>query len=232
MALALAQAGADVVLWARRRAHLASTDRAIRRLGRRTLLQGVDVTHPAAVRQAVRQATRRFHRLDILVNNAGVWGGDPFTTLTLKTWRTVLETDVVSLATISQAVAPAMIRRGYGKIINISSTSGILSLPEGAAYGSAKAAVMHLTRIMARELGPRGIRVNSIAPGLFRTDMTADLFDDRAWIAKRRKQIPLRRFGEPADLASTVVFLASAGSDHVTGQTLVVDGGAILTIGG
>ena len=124
-----------------------------------------------------------------------------------------------------------MRRRGYGKIINISSTSGILSLPDGAAYGSAKAAVIHLTRIMAREWGPHGIRVNSIAPGLFRTDMTANLFGDRAWIAKRRAHIPLQRFGEPADLGSTVVFLASPGSDHLTGQTLVVDGGAILTIG-
>jgi len=124
-----------------------------------------------------------------------------------------------------------MVRRRRGAIVHISSTSGILAHPDGSAYGSAKAAVIHLTRVMAVELGPSNIRVNSIAPGLFETDMTRDVFADRAWITKRRRQIPLRRFGRPDDLQGLIVFLASDAARHITGQTIVIDGGASLTVG-
>jgi len=192
------------------------------------LTQCVDVTNPRQVRQAVAQATRRFGRLDILVNNAGIWDGDPLTKLRLQAWSRVVTTDLTSVFLVSQAAAPAMIRRRYGKIINISSTSGILAHPDGAAYCAAKAGVMHLTRVMAVEWGPSGIRVNCIAPGTFRTDMTADVFADRRWVARRLQTIPLRRFGKPQDLAGLVVFLASPDSDHITGQTIVIDGGASL----
>ncbi len=232
MAVALARAGASVVLWARHAQRLQGIERTIRAFGGDALAHVVDVTDPRAVRRAVTHAFRRLGRMDILVNNAGVWGGDPFLSLDLKTWSTVLATDLTSILTVSQAVLPAMLRRRYGKIINISSTSAILALPEGAAYGAAKAGVVHLTRIMARELGPRGIRVNSIAPGLFRTDMTADLYADRAWVTRRTRQIPLQRFGEPEDLSGLAVFLAAPASDHLTGQTIVIDGGGTLTIGG
>ncbi len=231
MALALAQAGASVVLWARQRSRLKLVERTIRATGRPSFLQHVDVTDVRRIRHAVRQALHRFGRLDILVNNAGMWDGDPFVRLSPAAWSRVLATDLTSVFLVSQAVAPSMMRSRYGKIINISSTSAILAHPDGAAYGSAKAGVMHLTRIMAVELGPSGIRVNGIAPGLFRTEMTADVFADRRWIARRKRHIPLRRFGEPKDLAGLVVFLASRGSDHLTGQTLIIDGGASLTLG-
>lgn len=230
MAVALAQAGSSVILWARHLDRLRRVAHTIQALGRASLAQRVDVTETLAVRRAVSEALRRFHRIDILVNNAGVWGGGPFTTLTRGVWSTVLDADLTSVFVVSQAVAPAMVRRRYGKIINVSSVSGIRAFPEGAAYGAAKAGLMHLTRIMAVELGPSGIRVNGIAPGLFRTDMTSEVFADRAWIAKRRTRIPLRRFGNPADLAALVVFLASRGSDHITGQTIVIDAGASLTL--
>lgn len=228
MAVALAQAGATVVLWARRPDRLARVARTIRTLGRQAVTQRVDVTDRHAVRRAVKTVQRHVPRVDILVNNAGVWDGDPLTRLSLMSWSRVLETDLTSVFVVSRAVAPIMIRHHYGKIINISSTSAILAHPHGAAYCAAKAGVVHLTRVMAVELGPEGIRVNSIAPGLFRTDMTADVFANRAWIAKRRQQIPLRRFGQPEDLGGLAVFLASSGSDHITGQTLVIDGGASL----
>ena len=164
MALALAQAGATVVLWARQTDRLARAARAINALGRTSLIQRVDVTDPAAVRRAVRQTLRRVRRVDILVNNAGIWGGDPLVTLSLKTWSKVLATDLTSVFAVSQAVAPSMIRRRYGKIINISSTSAILAHPEGAAYCAAKAGVVHLTRVMAVELGSAGIRVRGLSP--------------------------------------------------------------------
>lgn len=229
MARALAAAGADLILWARDRRRL---DRQAAALppARRVLAQRVDVTDPTAVRRALRQALRRFGRLDVLINNAGVWGGDPALRLSRRTWDAVMDTDLASVLFVSQAVAPHMRRRGYGKIINIASTSGVLALEHSAAYGPAKAAVMHLTRILAVEWGPYGIRVMGIAPGVFRTDMTRDLYEDRAWLRRRLGEIPLRRFGEPADLGGLAVFLASGASDHLTGQTIVIDGGACLTV--
>jgi len=228
MAVALAQAGASVILWGRRATALHRVAHVVRAFGCQALVQRVDVTNPTTVRAAVAAARRRFGRIDCLVNNAGIWGGDPLIRLSLATWSRVLTTDLTSLFLVSQAVVPSMIRRRYGKIINISSTSGILAHPDGGAYCTAKAGVIHLTRVMALEWGPYGIRVNSVAPGLFRTDLTADVFADRRWIAKRVREVPLRRFGEPDDLAGLIVFLASHGSDHLTGQTIVIDGGASL----
>ncbi|MBI3324868.1 MAG: glucose 1-dehydrogenase [Candidatus Omnitrophica bacterium] len=230
MAVALAEAGCSLVLWARHAATLKTVGRHLESLGRPVLIQQVDVTAPAQVRRAVARALRRFGRLDVLINNAGIWEGDWLTTLSIEAWSRVMATDLTSVFVVSQAAVPSMIRRRYGKIINISSTSGILAHPHGAAYCAAKAGVMHLTRVMAVEWGPYGIRVNSIAPGTFRTGMTADVFADRAWVARRVRQIPLRRFGEPEDLAGLVVFLASSASDHITGQTIVIDGGASLGI--
>ena len=228
MALAMAEAGASIIGWARHPGRLQQVSRTLQAFGGPVLMQTVDVTDERAVRRAVSQALRRFRRIDILVNNAGIWDGDEFPKLKLSSWSRVLTTDLTSPFIVSQAVLPAMMRRRYGKIIHISSTSGVIAHPHGAAYGSAKAALMHLTRIMAVELGRYGVRVNAIAPGTFRTDMTADVFTDRAWVAKRTKRIPLGRFGQPSDLAGLAVFLASPGSDYITGQTIVIDGGASL----
>lgn len=230
MALALARAGASVIGWARHAGRLRRIAAAIEKQGQAALVQQVDVTDARAVRRAVAQALRRFGRLDILVNNAGIWGGETVPRLSLDTWSRVLATDLTSAFVVSQAVLPAMIRRRYGKIIHISSTSGLIVHPHGAAYGTAKAGLMHLTRIMAVELGRYGIRVNTIAPGTFRTDMTADVFADRSWVARRKTRVPLGRFGEPQDLEGLVVFLASRGSDFITGQTIVIDGGASLAV--
>ena len=229
MAYALARAGADVVLWGRDARALERQARRLRALPSRTLTQRVDVTDQAAVRRAVRQALRTFRRVDILINNAGIWGGDVPLKLTRPVWDRVVETNLTSVFFVTQAVAPIMIRQRYGKIINISSTSGVLAHTEGAAYGTVKAGLMHLTRILAVSWGPHGVRVTGIAPGVFRTRMTRDLFEDRAWSRARQAEIPLRRFGEPEDLEGLAVFLASGASDHITGQTIIIDGGACLT---
>ena len=228
MALALAEAGADLILWSRNERLLAQQARRLP-AHTRVLVQQVDVTKPSVVHRALRHVSRRFKHPEILVNNAGIWGGDAALSLTRRTWEAVFETDLTSLFFVSQAVAPMMIRRGYGKIINIASTSGVMALPQGAAYGTVKAGLMHLTRILAVEWGPYGVRVIGIAPGVFRTDMTRDMFADRRWVRRRRAEIPLRRFGEPEDLGGLVVFLASPASDHITGQTIIIDGGASLT---
>ncbi len=228
IAVALAEAGASIIAWARHRPGLTRLERTLRAHGTPVLTQLVDVTKPRVIRHALIHARKQFPRLDVLVNNAAIWAGDPLITLTSKTWHAVLESDLTSVFLVSQAVAPTMIRQGYGKIITISSTSAFLAHLDGGPYCAAKAGVVHLTRVMAREWGPHGIRVNSIAPGLFRTDMTADVFEDHRWIARRQQQVPLRRFGEPQDLGGLAVFLASAASDYVTGQTIVIDGGALL----
>ena len=135
MALALARAGATVILWARRADRLQQVERTIQAFGSPSLAQGVDVTDPRVVRQAVAKALRRFRHIDILVNNAGIWGGDPMVRLDLAVWNEVLAADLTSVFLVSQSVVPSMIRRRYGKIINISSTSGILAHPEGRPMG-------------------------------------------------------------------------------------------------
>ena len=229
MSRALAEAGADLLLWSRNRRRL---DRHAASLpaSRRILTQTVDVTDRATVHSALRAAVRQFGRIDILVNNAGIWDGDQAMTLSRRSWDAVVETDLTSVFFVSQAVARLMRKRRYGKIINIASTSGVLALTHSGVYGTVKAGLMHLTKILAVEWGPYGIRVTGIAPGVFRTDMTRDLFADRAWARRRQPQIPLRRFGEPEDLGGLAVFLASGASDHITGQTIIIDGGASLTV--
>ena len=229
MSCALAGAGADLILWSRNKRRL-ERQAALLPPATRCLPQVVDVTDHARVRRAVQIVLRRFKHIDVLINNAGTWGGDQALTLDRRTWDTVMETDLASVLFVSQAVAPSMMKKRYGKIINIASTAGVLAIEHGAAYGPAKAGVIHLTRILAVEWGRYGIRVVGIAPGVFRTDMTRDLYADRAWMRRRVAKIPLRRFGEPEDLAGLAVFLSSSASDHITGQTVIIDGGASLTV--
>jgi len=229
MALALGRAGAQVILWGRDRRALAQHTSRISAVSPRVFSQPVDVTNHALVRRSLRVALQEVGHIDILVNNAGIWGGDDALRLGRPTWNHVVETDLTSLFYVSQAVVPSMIKQRYGKIINVASTSGVMALPQGAAYGTVKAGIMHLTKILAVEWGPYGVRVTGIAPGVFRTNMTRDILADHRWSRRRQAEIPLRRFGEPEDLGGLAVFLASRASDHITGQTMIIDGGASLT---
>lgn len=229
MARGLACAGARVILWGRDARRLARAAKALHANAPRVMAQRVDVTRHALVRRAVRAALDQFGRIDVLINNAGIWAGDEALHLRRRDWDAVVETDLASVFFVSQAVAPSMIRQRYGKIINVASTAGVMALPHSAAYGTVKAGLMHLTKILAVEWGPYGIRVTGIAPGVFRTDMTRTMLSDRTWSRTRQAEIPLRRFGEPEDLEGLIIFLASRASDHLTGQTIVFDGGASLT---
>ena len=228
MAVALAEAGADVAVLARHRSELGATARHIRSLGRRSLVLVADVSSPAQVRRAFARLARAWRRLNILINNAGVWDGGPLIALTPERWRRVLDVNVGGVFLCAQQAARLMIRQHGGAIINISSVSGIQAHEEGAAYCASKAAVLHATRVMALEWGRRGIRVNAIGPGLFQTRMTQDVINDRRWIRKFTRRVPLGRYGQPEDLAGAVVFLASDASRHLTGQTLFVDGGSSI----
>ena len=229
MAGAVSRAGAEVILWSRNERRLMQRARELGFPARRILPQRVDVTDHRGVRRALRAALRHMGRIDVLINNAGIWAGDEALRLSRRDWDAVVETDLTSVFFVSQAVAPAMIRRRYGKVINVASTAGIMALPHAVAYGTVKAALFHLTKILALEWGPHGIRVMGIAPGMFRTGMTRNVLADRAWSRARQAEIPLRRFGDPRDLDGLAIFLASAASDHLTGQTIVIDGGASLT---
>lgn len=229
MSEAFAQAGADLILWARGKRALQRQAKKLSVFGSRVVAQPVDVTNHRTVRRAVDAALKQFGQIDILLNNAGIWSGDPALKFDRPAWDEVIESNLTAVFFVSQTVAPAMAKRRYGKIINVSSTSGVRAHEQGAAYGSSKAALIHLTKILAVEWGPVGIRVTSIAPGLFRTDMTREEFADRAWLDRRRAAIPLRKFGEPEELGGLAVFLASGASDHITGQTIIIDGGASLT---
>ena len=183
-----------------------------------------DVSQPNEVHAAVTEVRQRFSRLDALVNNAGVAIFKPLLDVTFDEWTRVLATNVNGPFICTQACAPLMLERGAGSVVNIASISGVRASTLRVAYGTSKAAVMHLTKQQAVELGDRGIRVNCVAPGPVETAMaklvhTADIRTSYA------DAIPLKRYGTVDEIAEAVVFLCSDAASYINGQTLAVDGG-------
>lgn len=196
----------------------------------------VDVTSRAQLKDLMNTIVEKFGRIDILVNNAGVTRHRPFLELNDEDWNFVLAVDLKGVFYCVQAAAPHMIRQGYGKVLNISSISGTGASshaaggsPAGNAnYASAKAGVIQLTKTLARELGPHGINVNSVAPGFVLTPMTGTSRSPKEveeHIEARKKSAVLNRPGKPEDIANAVLFLVSDEASFITGQTLYVDGG-------
>jgi NAD(P)-dependent dehydrogenase (short-subunit alcohol dehydrogenase family) len=226
-AKALAEAGADVVLAARRAEKLKDTAQLVEAAGRRALIVQADVSLPEDCRRIAQEAAA-FGPVSILVNNAGVGTAVPASRETPEQFRGVIDVNLNGAFWMAQAAAAAM--TGGGSIINISSVLGLMSggLPQ-AAYSASKAGLMGLTRDLAAQWSARkGIRVNAIAPGYFASEMT-DTYPP-GYLDANLARTPLRRMGDPEELAAAVVFLASAAGGYVTGTTLVVDGG--ITIGG
>jgi 2-deoxy-D-gluconate 3-dehydrogenase len=185
----------------------------------------VDVREEEAVRAAVGAVVDRFGGLDILINNAGQFLGGSLLDLSYEDWDAVLQTHLSGTFLCSKHCAKAMIEGGAGgKIINIGSMYSIYGSPRGVCYGTAKTGILGLTRALAVELAPHRIQVNAILPGLFETDLTADLLGTPLAEQLRRKT-PAARWGQPEDLVGTAVFLASSASDFVTGAGIPVDGG-------
>lgn len=167
--------------------------------------------------------------LDALVNNAGVNIPKPSTEVTSTEWNTVVETNLSGPFFLSTAVARTWVATSTpGVIVNIASQAGIVAIEERAAYGASKAGLIHLTKVLAAEWAPEGIRVNGIAPTFVRTEMTASTLDRKDFAELLLARIPMGRFGEPEDLIGATVFLLSDASAFVTGQTLLVDGGYTL----
>ena len=188
----------------------------------------LDVTSEEAWADAVNETVSAFGKLDILVNNAGIWEGTYFIRLKKETWDRVVNMNMTAAYLMAKAVSRGMLKRRCGKIINIASILGFKGSPQAMAYCATKGALLQMTKVMALELGPAHVQVNAIAPGFFETDMTRSYQQDeksREILQKYVSRIPSGRYGYPQDLAGTVVFLASKGSDRITGQTLVVDGG-------
>jgi NAD(P)-dependent dehydrogenase (short-subunit alcohol dehydrogenase family) len=224
-AVALAEAGADVVLAARRVERLADTAKLVEQAGRRALCVRADVSSPDDCR-AVAQAAAGFGSVRVLVNNAGVASAVPASRDTPEQYRGVLEVNLFGAYWMAQAAAAAMTTGG--SIVNVSSVIGLVTggLPQ-AAYASSKAGLLGLTRDLAAQWSTRkGIRVNALAPGYFATEMTAQHNQD--FLNEQVSRIPIPRAGELEELAAAAVFLASDAAGYVTGTTLTVDGG--LTI--
>jgi gluconate 5-dehydrogenase len=221
-ARALADAGARVVVNGRSeeaaREVAASIDGAV--------AAAFDVTDELAVAAAV----AALGPLDILVNNAGIGVRKPMVDMSLEEWRSVVETNLTSAFLVGRAVAPAMIERGSGKIVNVCSVTSELARETISAYTAAKGGLKMLTRAMCSEWARHGIQANAIAPGYFETDLTEVLRADAAFDAWVRARVPTGRWGVPDDLAGAIVFLSSSASDYVNGQILYVDGGLTAVV--
>ncbi|MCK2221340.1 glucose 1-dehydrogenase [Actinomadura sp. ATCC 31491] len=226
IALALANAGADVALGLRDAGSDGGLPAEITALGREALPLQMDMTVPAQIGAAVQAVLDRFGRLDILVNNAGVAPGNPAEDVTEEDFDRTLAVNLKGTFLASQAAGRAMIRQGSGRIVNVGSQAGEVALPGESVYCMTKAAIAHLTRCLAVEWGPHGVTVNNVAPTFIRTPGTESALSDPAFEADVIERVAaLHRIGEPMDVAGAVLFLASPAASLVTGHTLVVDGG-------
>lgn len=223
--LACAAAGADIVLGLRDQASDGGLAAEIEKMGRKVLPLQLDVTKMDEIKSAVARAIDRFGRIDILLNNVGVGPENPAEKVTEEDFDFTVNANLKGTFFITQAVGRTMIERRKGRIINMSSQAGSVVLHGESIYCMTKAAINHLTRCLASEWAPHGITVNSIAPTFIYTDGTAPALSDPEFKRRTLAQIPLGRIGDPKDVASVVVFLASPASSLITGTNILVDGG-------
>ncbi|MCY9508522.1 3-oxoacyl-[acyl-carrier-protein] reductase [Paenibacillus larvae] len=227
IALCLAEAGADVAVnYAGNEQAAAEVVQQIEAMGRKAAMMRADVSKAQEADQLVKDTLEQLGKLDILVNNAGITRDNLIMRMKEEEFDTVIATNLKGVFNCVKAATRPMMKQRSGRIINISSVVGVLGNPGQANYVAAKAGVIGLTKAAARELASRGITVNAVAPGFIETDMTDQLPEDVK--AKMLEDIPLAKLGQPEDVAKTVLFLASADSSYMTGQTLHVDGGMYM----
>ena len=224
-ALALAHAGADVALGLRDIHTGGELARQIEEMGRRALPLQMDVTRLDEIRQAVDATVAHFGRLDILVNNAGLGPSNLAENVREEDFDFTVAVNLKGTFFTSQAAGRVMIEQKYGRIINLGSQAGLVALPTESVYCMTKAAISHLTKCLAVEWGQYNITVNAVAPTFINTPGTAEALEDIAFRADVLSRIALGRIGEPMEVASAVVFLASPAASLITGDTLLIDGG-------
>lgn len=229
LARGLAEAGADVVPTSRRREQVDAAAAEIESRGRRTLRVTSDVTDRASLEAALSGIMLLFSRVDILVNCAGRTKRTPTLDLAEDEWAGILATNLTGTLRACQVFGRQMLAQGYGRIVNIASLSSFVALYEVAAYTASKAAVAALTKSLAIEWGARGVNVNAIAPGVFRTPLNTALLDGTERGREFLLRTPLRRFGKVEELQGACVFLASESASFVNGEVLVVDGGFLAS---
>ncbi len=222
---ALARAGADLVITSRRLADLLPFQAEIEAMGRRALPLALDVRDHASIRFMAAETLSRVPRIDILVNNAGCNVRKPAVDITWDDWNLVLDTNLRGAFFVAQAFAPHMIANGRGRVINIGSVTSVFGYAGIGPYCASRGGIKQLTMSLADEWGPHGITVNCLAPGWFKTQQNAVLYENQRWVEYLTDRIPLKRPGQPDDLNGAIVFLASDASAYITGQTLLVDGG-------
>ena len=227
-ARAAAEAGAAAAIGYREDADAASSVvKSIRDTGGVAEAFRADVSDPAEARRMISAVEDSFGRIDGLVNNAGIMPSSPLVDMSDEEWDAVLRTDLFGPFYCSRAALPGMVQRGSGSIVMISSRLGQIGWPELAHYSAAKAGLLGLTKSMAREFGPKGVRVNAVAPGFTITDMTRDIVDTESG-RRRLAELPSRRFPEPENVAAAVVFLLTDAAALFHGQTLNPNGGGFM----
>jgi NAD(P)-dependent dehydrogenase (short-subunit alcohol dehydrogenase family) len=229
ISLGLADAGADVVATARRQQEVDETAAEVEARGRKTVRQTSDVSNRASLEALFAAVLKGLGKVDILVNCAGRIKRAPPVSFPEEEWTSILDTNLTGTLRACQIFGKHMLDRGYGRIINIASLNSFVALSEVAAYAASKAGVSSLTRSLAVEWSKRGVTVNAIAPGVFRTDLNADLLDNSPRGQELLMRTPMGRFGRTEELIGAAVYLASDGASFVTGQTLVVDGGFLAS---
>jgi NAD(P)-dependent dehydrogenase (short-subunit alcohol dehydrogenase family) len=230
MAAQMAAAGADVVITNPRQDECDEVSQAFRNQGYKAVGIAADVCETDQIGAMVQKTIETFGKIDILVNNAGVGGEEkPILDTTGQDWDFIQNIDLKGLYFTSKIIAQTMKDNGTGgRIINISSAAGILAAKYTSVYATAKAAVIHLTKVMANEWARYGINVNAVAPGYITTSMTKAVIADEKNASAVLKKISMRRFGEPDDVAGVVLFLATEASKYITGALIPVDGGMTI----
>ena len=225
IAVALAEAGADVVLAGRSKPDLDETARLVTAQGRRGLVVPTDVAAYPEVEQLMARAVSDLGGLDIVVNNAGVAKVVPLVEMAEADWRWLVDINLVGVINGCRAAGPHLLGQKRGKVINVASVLGVAGLPGYSIYAATKGGIMAFTRALGVEWARHGVQVNALAPGWFATDMTDPAFSNPRVNERLTRDIPMRRIGQPHELGPLAVLLASSGSDFMTGQTVFLDGG-------